>query len=170
MTKAYIPLWRKTTDVGALRWVSPPTRNFALARPTCWYLKTLKFAVPPMSTRNAGEWNIVCIGSPTQYLCVGHVNFIFLVSISFALGPVFQWNMGSMVKPNRSWHNVLRWYFLHSSITAVTQPEGYNIIVFLKLRPEFCILTFFQYKKNCVWELDFKSWISYASIRRWFQV
>ena len=32
-----------------------------------------------------------------QNFRVGHVRFIFLVSISFALGPVFQWNMGLTV-------------------------------------------------------------------------
>ena len=30
---------------------------------------------------------------PNEKCSVGHVHFIFLVSISFALGPFFQWNM-----------------------------------------------------------------------------
>ena len=42
--KAYIPLQGKTTAIRASRWVSPPTRKLALG---CWYLKTLKFALPP---------------------------------------------------------------------------------------------------------------------------
>ena len=35
---------------GYSHWLSPPTRNFALGIQTCWYLKTLKFALHP--TRN----------------------------------------------------------------------------------------------------------------------
>ena len=83
----------------------PPTRNFALGIPTCWYLKTLKFvlpptgnikfALPPNANPNAGQWNI---GSPTQNLHVGHVHFMLFVLISFALvtqrEPSLQWNMG----------------------------------------------------------------------------
>ena len=41
-------------------------QKFALAIPTCWYLKTLKFALPPTQIPNESQWNIGCIGSPTQ--------------------------------------------------------------------------------------------------------
>ena len=64
-------------------------QKFALAIPKCWYLKMLKFALPPTGNPNASQWNIGCIGSQTQISCVGHVHFIFFVSISFALGSQF---------------------------------------------------------------------------------
>ena len=82
----------------------PPTRNFALGIPTCWYLETLKFALSPNAnakicvTPNASQWNIGCVGSPGVGACIGHVHFMLFVSISFALGSQrersFQWNMG----------------------------------------------------------------------------
>ena len=63
---------------------------------TCWYLKTLKFALPPTRnlkfafpptpTPNACQWNIGGVGSPGVGACVGHVHFMLFVSISFALG------------------------------------------------------------------------------------
>ena len=85
-----------------------PTLKFALAIPTCWYLKRLKFALPPTrniefafartQTTNANQWNIGFVGYPMQNFRIGYVYFIFLVSISFAFGgqrkPSFQWNMG----------------------------------------------------------------------------
>ena len=64
-------------------------RNFTLGIPKCWYLKTLKFALPPMrmlkvtllATRNpnAGQWNIGCVGSPGVGAGVGHVHFMLFV-------------------------------------------------------------------------------------------
>ena len=79
--------------------LDPQRHNFALLIPTCWYLKTqkfalpptpnLKFALPPMRNPNASQWNIGCIGSQTQISRVGHVHFIFFVSISFTLGSQF---------------------------------------------------------------------------------
>ena len=49
-------------------------------------------------TPNASQWNIGCVGSPTQNFRVGNVHFIFCVLISFAFSsqrkPSFQWNMG----------------------------------------------------------------------------
>ena len=36
-------------------------------------------------------------GSSEQNSCVGHVYFMSFMSISFALGPVLQWNMGYRV-------------------------------------------------------------------------
>ena len=84
--------------------LDPQQENFVLRIPTCWYLKTLKFALPstpnlkfalpPMPNPNASQWNIGCVGSQTQNFCIGHVHLNFLVSISFALASVFQWNMG----------------------------------------------------------------------------
>ena len=72
--------------------------NFALPIiPTCWYLKTLKFAfpptpnlkfafsptpnlefaLPPMRTPNVSQWNIGCIGSQMQNF--GDVHFFFFL-------------------------------------------------------------------------------------------
>ena len=86
----------------------PPTRKFALAIPICWYLKTLKLALPPMrnikfalhptQNPNRSQWNIGCVGSQTQNFRVRHVHFMLFVSISFTLAiqreRSFQWNMG----------------------------------------------------------------------------
>ena len=76
--------------------LDPQHHNFALPIPTCWYLKTLKFALPPtqiitfalppMQTPNASKWNIVCVQFPGIGSHVGHVHFILFASISFALG------------------------------------------------------------------------------------
>ena len=49
-SKAYIPLQRKILASGAGVGQHPRRQNFALGIPTCWYLKTLEFALPP--TRN----------------------------------------------------------------------------------------------------------------------
>ena len=66
--------------------LDPQRHNFALGIPTCWYLKTLKFALPPMPTPNAGRWNIGGVEFQMQGAGVGHVHFMFFVLISFALG------------------------------------------------------------------------------------
>ena len=42
-----------------------------------------------MRNPNASQWNIGCVGSQTQISHVGHVHFIFFVSISFALASQF---------------------------------------------------------------------------------
>ena len=86
--KAYIPLQRKIPHVGG--------ENFALEIPACWYLKplkfalpptrTLKFSLPPMQTPHMNRWNIGHIWSPTQNFRVGHVEFRLFVLISFTLG------------------------------------------------------------------------------------
>ena len=78
---------------------NPQHQNFALGIPTCWYLKmlkfalpptrNLKFALPPTRTPNAYQWNIVCLGCSGIGSRVGHVHFIFFVSISCALGTQF---------------------------------------------------------------------------------
>ena len=47
LCKAYILLRHKTIRVGSLLWLGHPMPNFALPIPTCWYLKTLKFAFLP---------------------------------------------------------------------------------------------------------------------------
>ena len=88
--------------------LDPQRHNFNLGIPTCWYLKMLKFALPPMlmlkfalpptPTPYTSRWNIGGIGSQTRGAGIGHVDFILFVSISFALGsqrkPSFKWNMG----------------------------------------------------------------------------
>ena len=56
--------------------------------------RTLKFALPPTQNPNPSQWNIGCVGSPGVGACIGHVHFMLFVSISFALGSSFQWNMG----------------------------------------------------------------------------
>ena len=70
--------------------------NFALPIPTCWYLKMLKFALPPtptvkfalspMRNPNASQWNIGCVGSPTQHFCFGHVDFMLFIPGFFHVG------------------------------------------------------------------------------------
>ena len=88
--------------------LDPQHHNFALGIPTCWFLKTLKFALPPMRmlkcalpsrpTPNASRWNIGGVGSPMQNSRIGHVDFMLFMSLSLALAsqhePNFQWNMG----------------------------------------------------------------------------
>ena len=59
--------------------------------------KNAKICVTLKDNPNANMWNIGCVGSPMQNSRVGRVHFIFCVSISFALGPVFQWNMSLTV-------------------------------------------------------------------------
>ena len=116
--KAYIPVRRKI---------------FALGIPTCWYLKTrkfvfsptpnLRFALPPTRNHNASQWNIGCVGSPTQNFRVGHVHFFFWVSISFALVPVFQWNMGLTVAIE---HNKSKSWLLHKhNVNTVATERTY---------------------------------------------
>ena len=71
-------------------------KTLALGKPTCWYLKALKFALPPTRmlesalpptpNPNASQWNIGCVGSPSVGARVGHVHFMMVVSISFVLG------------------------------------------------------------------------------------
>ena len=83
-----------------------------LGIPTCWYLKTR--ADPQFTQRdplytqrdhlstccdpNATRRNIGRVGSSRIGACVGHVDFMLFVSISFALGSKrkrnFRWNMG----------------------------------------------------------------------------
>ena len=72
--------------------LDPQHHNFALGIPTCWFLKTLKFAfaptqtlkfaLPPTPTPNASRWNIGGVGSPTQGAGIGHVHLMFFVLIS----------------------------------------------------------------------------------------
>ena len=80
--------------------LDPQLHNFALGIPTCWYLKTLKFALPPtgsvkFATQNpkASQWNIGCVR-----FHIGCVHFMLFVLISFALVTQrelsLQWNMG----------------------------------------------------------------------------
>ena len=70
--------------------VDPQRHNSALPIPTCWYMylqmlkfafpptPNLKFALPPTRTPNASQWNMGCVGSPTQ-------NFTLAMYISFLL-------------------------------------------------------------------------------------
>ena len=82
----------------------PQRKKCAFGIPTCWYLRTLKFALPPkpnlklalppMRTPNVNQWNIGCVG---KIIALAMYISFFSVSILFALGPVFQWNMGFKV-------------------------------------------------------------------------
>ena len=73
----------------------PQCHNFTLGIQTCWYLKMLKFALPPTpnlkfvlpptQTPKASQWNIGCVGSPMQNSRVGHVHFFF-VCVNFIRG------------------------------------------------------------------------------------
>ena len=68
-----------------LKFASPPTQN-------------LKFALALTQNPKTSQWNIGCVGSPTQKSCVGHVYFMLFVSISFALA------MGSQHKRHSQWN------------------------------------------------------------------
>ena len=95
-SKAYISLQHKTIRVGSWHWLRPPTPKFCVGDTNIRYLKTLKFALPqmgnikfalpPTQNPNASQWNIGCVGSPTQNFRIGHVYFKLFVLISFALG------------------------------------------------------------------------------------
>ena len=78
--------------------LDPQRHNFALGIPTCWYLKTLKFGLPPTLTPNTSRWNIGGVGSPKRAAGVGHIDFMLFTSYSLVLGtqckPSFQWNTG----------------------------------------------------------------------------
>ena len=75
--------------------VLPNARVLHCVIPKCWYLKTLKFALPPTRTLKyvlpptqtpyANRWNIGRVESPKQNSCVGHVDYMLFVLISFAL-------------------------------------------------------------------------------------
>ena len=75
--------------------------------PICWYLKTLKFALPPMrmlkfalpltQTPNTKRWNIGRVGSPTQNSPVGHVHFICVCVDLIRVGYRFSVEYGLMV-------------------------------------------------------------------------
>ena len=64
--------------------------------PTCWYLKMLKFVLPPIQTLkfvlpqtqmpDANRWNIGGVGSLGIGSRIGHVHFMLFVSLSLALG------------------------------------------------------------------------------------
>ena len=70
----------KPFTLGPCVGLHPQRHSFPLGIPTCWYLKTLRFALPPtqnikvaLPTKqnpNASQWNIGCVGYPTQN--VGH--------------------------------------------------------------------------------------------------
>ena len=114
--QAYFPLRRKTTGIGALRWVTPPTQRFCVTYTNMLVSKNAKFCVTPNTnfTQNpkASHWNIGCVGYQTQNFRVGHVHFMFFVLISFAFGgqrkPSFQWNMGLRMVCLESWVKRLR--------------------------------------------------------------
>ena len=74
----------------------------------CWYLKTLKLALPPTRnlkfafhpTRhpNASQWNIGCVGSPTQNFGVGHVHFTFFGVNFISVGYRFSVEYGLIIQ------------------------------------------------------------------------
>ena len=83
----------QNSHIGASRWSRTPTREFCVGDTNMLVSKNAKICKFKTPTPIGNRWNIGRVGSPTQNSRVGHVHLIFLVSISFALGPVFQWNM-----------------------------------------------------------------------------
>ena len=100
--------------------LDPQRHNFALVIPTCWYLKTLNFALPPTRTlkfalplslkppTRTGGIYIGRVGSPTQNSGVGHVHvhLIFLVFDFICAGSRFSveyWRpaLGALMKLKR---------------------------------------------------------------------
>ena len=87
--------------------------NFALPIPTCWYLKTRKFAFSPtpnlkLANPKASQWNIGCIGSQTQISRVCHVHFMFFgvdfICVWYPLQTRFQWNIDLSAPTNDTPH------------------------------------------------------------------
>ena len=104
------PIFQCNTKPLMLRvrvWQYPQHKTFALTIPTCWYPKSQWEALRPqrkalLTQREA--WRTQC--KPTEYssrwvrkgwVCIGHVNSMLFLSISFALGSQwecnFQWDM-----------------------------------------------------------------------------
>ena len=118
-------------DARMLRWdtnmlVSEKTQKIKSRRK-----KKKKLSLPTQNP-NASQWNIGCVGSLALGLCVGHVHFIFFVSISFASGtrrkPIFQWNMGLklvmlMLKWNRQL--IIFFFFLFFNLYIFYQTMGF---------------------------------------------
>ena len=85
-SKAYIPLRRKIPGVGGWRWAMPPTPDFALEIPTCWYILALpnaKICVFP----DASQWNIGCVGSQRKMLVLAMYISCFLCRFHLHLVP-----------------------------------------------------------------------------------
>ena len=111
--------------VGALPvGLDPQRQNSALGIPTCWYLKTRKFALSPTRNLNVSQWNISCLGFQTQISRIGNVLLIILVLISFALGtqrkPLFQWTMDLKVWPGDIYLCPLRYCFIQTHMYTCT--------------------------------------------------
>ena len=61
---------------------TPRRQNFAMGIPTCWYLKTLIFALAPTPTPDASQCNIGGVGplALAMYIsCIFHVYFMLFV-------------------------------------------------------------------------------------------
>ena len=89
--------------------LDPQRYNFVLGIPTCWYLKTLKFALPPTirknlhypgpyanSQREPVEYSSHWVSQ--SWFCIGHVDFmlfvLFLVELGIPRKCKIQWNTG----------------------------------------------------------------------------
>ena len=59
---------------------------------TCWYLKTLKFALSPAQTPNVSRWNIGDVGFFGIGSSVGHAHFMLFVSLSPVSGSQHEHN------------------------------------------------------------------------------
>ena len=113
--KAYVPLRRKTFTLGPYDGLDPQRQNFTLGIPTCWYLKTLEFALSPATNRSASQLNIGCDGSQT----------------------VFQWNMGLKMRGpitnrtsdtmNQTIHQQTQKAFQMRNPTLLTNPSNLGI-------------------------------------------
>ena len=71
--------------------LDPQRHNFALGIPTCWYLKMLKFALPPTPNLNLPYLQCepqtpvieikVALGPQPQNSRIGHVHFVHFVCL-----------------------------------------------------------------------------------------
>ena len=61
----------------ALAWT--PTPQFWVTYTNMLGSKNAKFALPKTRDPNVSQWNIGCVGSPTQFFCVGHVYFMLFI-------------------------------------------------------------------------------------------
>ena len=70
----------QNSGVGGIAQRQPPTPEFCVGDTNM--LVSWSQRKPFNSSPNASQWNIGCVGSPTQKSCVGYVHFMFLVLIS----------------------------------------------------------------------------------------
>ena len=109
--------------------LDPQRHNFLLGIPTCWYLKTLKFALPPMPnlkfalcptrTPNVSQWNISCVGSPS-WPCT--FNFVWVDFISVGSRFSVKYELKKFLTGSMQYHTdmLLTGYVHIATLTPVT--------------------------------------------------